>query len=154
MTKKAAVPVSLEDQLCYAIYSTGIAIQRAYKPLLDKLGLTYPQYLALNLLWQDDEQNVGEMAKRLALESSTLTPILKRLEHAGLVQRIRNQENQREVIVKLTHQGKAMRFDAVCLNDSLLEMSGQSAADLARLNRDIVGLRDTIYGRIKSAGED
>lgn len=154
MTDQAAVPVSLEDQLCYAIYSTGIAIQRAYKPLLDKLGLTYPQYLALNLLWQDDEQNVGEMAGKLALESSTLTPILKRLEAAGLVKRTRNPANERQVIVMLTPQGKAMRYDAVCLNDALLELSGQTPANLARLNRDIVGLRDAIYGRIKGADED
>jgi hypothetical protein len=76
-------PPPLRDQLCYAIYTAGIAVQRAYKPLLDELGLTYPQYLALNMLWAEDEQIVVSIADRLALESSTLTPLLKRLETAG-----------------------------------------------------------------------
>ena len=88
--KKTSGPVPLNDQLCYAIYSAGMAIQRLYKPMLDELGLTYPQYLVLNVLWQEDEQTVGGIAEKLALESSTLTPLLKRLEAAGLVRRTRN----------------------------------------------------------------
>lgn len=72
--KKPNNPVPLDDQVCYAIYSAGLAIQRVYKPLLDRLGLTYPQYLVLNVLWREDKQTVGSIADRLALESSTLTP--------------------------------------------------------------------------------
>ena len=87
MTDEKQGPVPLDNQLCYTIYSTGMAIQRLYKPLLDELGLTYPQFLVLNVLWAEDSQTVGTIAEKLALESSTLTPLLKRLEAAGLVDR-------------------------------------------------------------------
>jgi DNA-binding MarR family transcriptional regulator len=149
MSHQAHVPVPLEDQLCYAIYSTGIAIQRAYKPLLDRLGLTYPQYLVLNLLWRDDGQTVGGIAGRLALESSTLTPLLKRLEASGLVQRTRNPSNERQVIVALTDKGRDLRSDAACLNQSLLELSGRTLADLAALNKNLVELRTAIYQHVE-----
>ncbi len=148
MTQDAKGPVPLDDQLCYAIYSAGMAIQRVYKPLLDELGLTYPQYLVLNVLWREDRQTVGGIADRLALESSTLTPLLKRLEAAGLVRRTRNPENERQVVVALTAQGRALRSRAGCLGDSLLAASGQSPEELGRLNRGIKQLRDAIYGHI------
>src|SRR5688572_33233252 len=99
-------PISLDRQLCFSVYGTSMAIQRAYKPLLDAMGLTYPQYLVLNVLWREDRQSVGAIAEQLALESSTLTPLLKRLESAGLVQRARNPENERQVVVALTEQGR------------------------------------------------
>lgn len=141
-------PVPLEDQLCYAIYSTGIAIQRAYKPLLDALGLTYPQYLVLNILWREDRQAVGKIAEQLALESSTLTPLLKRLEASGLVRRNRNPANERQVVVDLTDAGRALRARAGCLGDALLAASGQSPAALSDLNREVGHLRDAIYNHI------
>lgn len=140
-----APPVPLEDQLCFSIYSAEIAIQRAYKPLLDGLGLTYPQYLVLNVLWRKDAQTVGGIAHQLALESSTLTPLLKRMEAAGLVRRTRNPENERQVIIALTPEGDALRFRARCLNDNLLEASGQTVAQLGKLNQLIRQLRDAIY---------
>lgn len=152
MTDRNEGPVPLDDQLCYAIYSAGIAIQRLYKPMLDSLGLTYPQYLVLNVLWRDDEQTVGGIAERLALESSTLTPLLKRLEAAGLVKRTRNPANERQVVVALTDQGRAMRSRAGCLGESLLGASGQSPAALGALNADVRGLRDAIYGQIGGWG--
>ncbi|SMF89750.1 MarR family protein [Azospirillum oryzae] len=141
-------PVPLEEQLCFAIYSAGIAIQRAYKPLLDALGLTYPQYLVLNILWREDGQTVGSIAQQLALESSTLTPLLKRLEAAELIHRTRNPTNERQVIVSLTAEGTALRSRAGCLGDTLLHASGQSPAALARLNREIAQLRDSVYAHI------
>jgi len=141
-------PPPLHDQLCYAIYSTGIAIQRAYKPLLDGLGLTYPQYLVLNVLWAQDEQAVGRLADQLALESSTLTPLLKRLEAAGMVRRSRNPGNERQVIVALTPEGRALQQKAGCLGAALLEASGQSPEALGDLNRKIRGLRNDIYASI------
>ncbi|WP_118138350.1 MarR family winged helix-turn-helix transcriptional regulator [Oceanicella sp. SM1341] len=137
-------PVPLEDQLCYAIYSAGIAIQRAYKPLLDALGLTYPQYLVLNVLWREDGQTVGRLAESLALESSTLTPLLKRLEAAGLLRRTRNPANERQVLVALTEAGQALRARAGCLGEALLEASGQTPAALAALNRDLIRLREAV----------
>lgn len=148
MTENDTGPVPLEDQLCYAIYSAGIAIQRVYKPLLDKLGVTYPQYLVLNILWREDAQTVGGIAESLALESSTLTPLLKRLEAAGLVRRARNPDNERQVVVALTDAGRALRTRAGCLGDALLATSGQTPADLGELNSDVRRLRDTIYRQI------
>ena len=143
--KKSNPPVPLDDQICFAIYSAGMAIQRIYKPLLDELGLTYPQYLVLNVLWREDEQTVGGIAEKLALESSTLTPLLKRLETGGLVRRTRNPDNERQVVVALTDRGREIRSSAGCLGDALVASSGESPRRLGELNRDIKKLRDAIY---------
>ena len=148
MTDQASTPPALQDQLCYGLYSAAIAIQRVYKPFLDHLGLTYPQYLVLNVLWAEDGLTVGTIADRLALEASTLTPLLKRLEDAGLVRRIRNPENQRQVVISLTEAGTAVRSQAGCLGQALLEASLQSPEELGNLNRDIRRLRDAIYAKI------
>jgi len=148
MTDHPNVPLPLDDQLCYAIYSAGMAIQRLYKPLLDALGLTYPQYLVLNILWREDGQTVGGIAEQLALESSTLTPLLKRLEAAGLVRRTRNPANERQVVIELTDQGRALRPQAGCLGEALLAASGQPPERLGELNRDVRELRDALYGDI------
>jgi len=147
-----APPVPLEDQLCFSIYSAEIAIQRAYKPLLDGLGLTYPQYLVLNVLWREDAQTVGGIAQQLALESSTLTPLLKRMEAAGLLRRTRNPENERQVIIALTPEGDTLRFRAGCLNANLLEASGQTVSELGKLNQLIRQLRDAIYAHTGALG--
>jgi MarR family transcriptional regulator, organic hydroperoxide resistance regulator len=141
-------PMSLDDQLCYAIYSAGIAIQRAYKPLLDELGLTYPQYLVMNILWREDGQTVGHIAEQLALESSTLTPLLKRLEAAKLIDRARNPQNERQVVVALTEQGRALKPRATCLAERMLVTSGLSPQALGDLNRGVRDLRDRIYRSI------
>lgn len=146
----AAMP--LDDQLCYAVYSTGMAIQRAYKPLLDGMGLTYPQYLVLNVLWREDGLSVGAVAARLALESSTLTPMLKRLEAAGLVRRSRNPDNERQVVIALTDAGRAMEARSNCLGEDLLEASGHQPAELAELTQRLGRLRDLIYGHIGGWG--
>jgi DNA-binding MarR family transcriptional regulator len=143
--KKLNNPLPLDDQLCYAIYSAGMAIQRVYKPLLDELGLTYPQYLVLNILWREDNLTVGSIAERLALESSTLTPLLKRMEAAGLLRRTRNPANERQVVVGLTDKGRELRSRAGCLADALLSSSGQSPTHLNQINRDVRELRDAIY---------
>lgn len=148
MPKTENPPVPLDEQLCFAIYSAGIAIQRAYKPLLDALGLTYPQYLVLNVLWREADQTVGAIAHQLALESSTLTPLLKRLEVAGLIRRARNPENERQVIVSVTDKGTALRSKAGCLGDTLLIASGETPAALGRLNRQMAELRDAVYAHI------
>jgi len=148
MTDRDNPPVPLDEQLCFAIYSAGIAIQRAYKPLLDAMGLTYPQYLVLNVLWRQDGQTVGNIAQQLALESSTLTPLLKRLETAGLIQRTRNPDNERQVIVSATEEGLAMRSRAGCLGDTLLQASGETPGALGKLNYEIAHLRDSVYDHI------
>jgi DNA-binding MarR family transcriptional regulator len=143
--KKLNNPLPLDDQLCYAIYSAGMAIQRVYKPLLDELGLTYPQYLVLNILWREDNLTVGSIAERLALESSTLTPLLKRMEAAGLLRRTRNPANERQVVVGLTDKGRELRSRAGCLANAPLSSSGQSPTHLNQINRDVRELRDAIY---------
>jgi DNA-binding MarR family transcriptional regulator len=147
---KTNPPLPLDEQLCYAIYSAGMAIQRVYKPLLDELGLTYPQYLVLNVLWREDSQTVGGIADRLALESSTLTPLLKRLEVAGLVRRTRNPANERQVVVALTDQGRELKSRAGCLADALLSASGQSPTHLNEITRDVRELRNAIYAHTGS----
>lgn len=141
-------PPPLDDQLCYAVYSAGLAIQRIYKPLLDELALTYPQYLVLNVLWREDGQTVGGIAEQLALESSTLTPLLKRLEAAKVIRRSRNPDNERQVLVTLTDEGHALRSRAGCLGVSLLAASGQGPGELGQLNHDVRRLRDAIYTQI------
>jgi len=141
-------PPPLDDQLCYSIYSAGMAIQRAYKPLLDGLGLTYPQYLVLNVLWREDRQTVGRLGEQLGLESSTLTPLLKRLEANGIVERARNPDNERQVIVALTDAGRALESKAGCLGAALLEASGQTPEALGELNQGVRSLRDSVYGSI------
>ena len=145
MTSKTRGPVPLDQQLCYAIYSASIAIQRVYKPLLDELGVTYPQYLVLNVLWREDAQSVGSIAEQLALESSTLTPLLKRLEAAGLVRRVRNPEDERQVVISLTPKGSAIKSKAGCLGEALLAASGESLAQLGELNARVRELRDALY---------
>ncbi|NEH57899.1 MarR family transcriptional regulator [Rhizobium leguminosarum] len=148
MTERHNDPPPLHDQLCYAIYTAGIAIQRAYKPLLDELGLTYPQYLVLNVLWSSDGQTVGAIANALALESSTLTPLLKRLETSGLLRRTRNLSNERQVVIGLTDKGRALQHKARCLSDTLLAASTQTPQALATLNSDVRHLRNAIYSQI------
>lgn len=157
MNTPSIPPLSLDEHICYAVYSAGMAIQRVYKPLLDELGLTYPQYLVLNVLWHEDRQTVGGIADRLALESSTLTPMLKRLESNGLVTRSRNPRNERQVVIALTDQGLAMQSRVRCLGEALFAAADHSPEDLAALNRQIRRLRDAIYshtGQWKVAGDN
>jgi DNA-binding MarR family transcriptional regulator len=146
--RDAGPPPPLDDQICYAIYSAGIAIQRIYKPLLDELGLTYPQYLVMNVLWREDSQTVGAIAEHLALEPSTLTPLLKRLETSGFVTRTRNPENERQVVIALAEAGRGLRARAGCLGQALLEASGRSSAELGQMKSEIKALRDAIYSEI------
>ena len=140
-------PLKLEDQLCFALYSASIAVSRLYKPLLDRLGLTYPQYLALRALGEHDAQSVGAVAERLSLEPSTLTPMLQRLEARGLVMRRRNAGNQRQVIVSLTEAGRRLDAEGACLGALLLSASGATPQALGRLTREVKALRDAVDAR-------
>jgi len=131
----AALP--LDDQLCFSLYATSMAITRAYKPMLDRLGITYPQYLVLHALWEQDGRTVGAIAERLALESSTVTPLVKRLEAAGFVTRQRNPTDERQVQVRLTPHGAQMREACGCLAETLLERTGMDGEALGILNRGV-----------------
>ncbi|CCV15840.1 MarR family transcriptional regulator [Mesorhizobium sp. STM 4661] len=138
------MPLPLDNQLCFTLYATSMAINRTYKPMLDEMGITYPQYLVLNALAEADGMSVGTVAHRLALESSTITPLVKRLEQAGLVTRQRSQVDERQVQVDLTTAGRALLVQCNCLNSTLIERSGMTPAQLDTLNRQIQALRDAL----------
>lgn len=110
----------LDEQLCFALYSASRLMTAAYRPLLDELGLTYPQYLVLLALWEDDSRTVGELGRRLHLDSGTLSPLIKRLEAAGLVMRHRSSTDERRVGVALTTAGRALEERAACVPQRLL----------------------------------
>jgi len=146
MAKKYAadLPLMLGNQLCFAVYSTGHAFNRVYKPLLDKLGLTYPQYLVMLVLWERDGVPVKDIGERLFLDSGTLTPLLKRLEAAQLVKRTRSSEDERQVLIALTPQGHALKERARTVPSSLLSASACSVAELSAMKNEIVALRDRL----------
>jgi len=104
--------LKLDNQLCFALYSTSHALTKAYAPLLERLGLTYPQYLAMLVLWESDGVTVKELGERLRLDSGTLTPLLKRLEAAGLVRRERDKRDERQVRIHLSEAGLALKAEA------------------------------------------
>lgn len=104
--------LKLENQVCFPVYAASRLITRLYNPYLDELGITYPQYLVMLLLWEEDGRNVSELSKCLYLESNTLTPLLKRLESAGLIERTRKKEDERNVIINLTKKGNALKENA------------------------------------------
>lgn len=138
--------VPLDGQLCFSLYGAAIAVNRAYKPLLDELGLTYPQYLVVAVLTEKDGQTVGEIADRLGLEPSTITPLVKRLEQAGHMTRRRNPDDEREVKVTLSKQGRDLYARTGCLRAELLKRSGMTANELIAFNRQIQKLRDAVAG--------
>lgn len=133
--------LQLDNQLCFALYSSSLAMTKRYKPLLEPLGLTYPQYLALLVLWERDGIGVGELGDRLFLDSGTLTPLLKRLEAGGLVQRERAADDERRVLVHLTAQGRALRARARAVPRELAGATGCGAAELRALTRQLRQLR-------------
>lgn len=136
MSTTAAPNLHLEDQVCFALYSAARAAQQAYRPLLDELGLTYPQYLVLLVLWERDAQTVSALGERLHLDSGTLSPLLRRLDEHGFIARERQTTDSRRVTVRLTAAGEALRERAVDVQRCLLDAVGLSPADLLAL-RDL-----------------
>ena len=147
------LPLLLGNQLCFAVYSTAHAFNRFYKPMLDRLGLTYPQYLVMLVLWEQDGLPVKEIGERLFLDSGTLTPLLKRLEAAGLVKRTRSSEDERQVIVALTAQGEALKEKARSLPLSILAASDCSVAELSALKKEVEQLRDKLNAALSERVE-
>jgi DNA-binding MarR family transcriptional regulator len=135
-----AIP-PLDDFLCFAVYSTGFAFNRVYRKLLAQLGLTYPQFLVMVALWGEDGPTVGTLGEKLSLDTSTLTPLLKRLEAMGLVDRRRSAQDERRVIVTLTPKGVAQRAQAGDVLKCVHAAADLDPADFARLTRDIQALR-------------
>ena len=141
MTTKANTP-QLADFLCFAVYSANLAFGKAYKPILDELGLTYTQYIAIIALWEQDNQTVSGLGEKLFLESNTLTPILKKLEAMGYVNRARDAADERQVRVGLTPSGRALRESA--LNKNLRDATGLSAEEFPVVQKSVATLRDNL----------
>ncbi|MCF6370362.1 MarR family winged helix-turn-helix transcriptional regulator [Rhizobium halophilum] len=143
-SEKTREPPRLEAQLCFAIYGAAHAFTRTYKPLLEPLGLTYPQYLVMLTLWEEDRQAVKAIGERLGLDSGTLSPLLKRLEQAGLVERLRDKQDERQVRIVLTEKGKTLSREAAGVMQAIGAAAGCSLEEMEDL-RD--GLRE-IKGRL------
>jgi len=135
---------TLDAFLCFSVYAAGLALNRVYKPLLDGLGLTYPQYLVMVVLWEQDDQTVGSLGRRLMLESSTLTPLLKRLEGMGNLTRTRDDKDERVVRVQLTDRGRALKTEAADIPRCVEAATGLARPDLERLVADMQALRQSL----------
>lgn len=150
MVHKKPLPDSalrLDNQLCFALYSASLAMTKLYKPLLEPLGITYPQYLVMLVLWESDGVMVSEIGERLFLDSGTLTPLLKRLETAGLLTRLRDADDERRVRIKLTAAGRALKRQAAEIPACILETTQCTPSTLLSLGQDIKAFRDLLMRR-------
>jgi DNA-binding MarR family transcriptional regulator len=136
----------LADFLCFAVYSANLAFGRAYRPILDELGLTYTQYIAIIVLWESGSLTVSALGEKLFLESNTLTPILKKLEAMGYLRRQRDPADERQVLVSLTDEGRRLRENA--LGKSLFDATGLTAEEFPKLQKAVVALRDNLIKSI------
>ena len=143
--------LKLDNQLCFAVYSASLAMTRLYKPLLEKLGLTYPQYLVLLVLWERDGLTVSELGERLSLDSGTLTPLLKRMEIAGLVARTRAADDERRVALSLTDAGRALQRRAAGVPHQVACATGCKLTEISELTTRLQQLRDHVADHLALA---
>ncbi|AVQ05494.1 TPA: MarR family transcriptional regulator [Xanthomonas vasicola pv. zeae] len=136
--------LQLDNQLCFALYSANLAMHKLYRGLLKALDLTYPQYLVMLVLWETDERSVSEIGERLYLDSATLTPLLKRLQAAGLVTRTRAANDERQVIIALTETGRALRHRAGAVPEQVFCASACSLDELRQLKQQLEKLRSSL----------
>lgn len=136
--------LQLDNQLCFALYSASLAMTKVYKPLLDSIGLTYPQYLVMLVLWEKEGLMVSEIGEKLSLDSGTLTPLLKRLETSGLVTRIRAVDDERRVHISLTAAGRALKLQAAAIPGCVLNASHCSLPELVALTQQVQALRQQL----------
>jgi DNA-binding MarR family transcriptional regulator len=145
MDKKAiAEQIGLENLLCFAAYSTSHAFSRFYRPMLEKLNLTYPQFVVMMVLWQEEKTTMKALADKVMLDSNTLTPLLKKLEAAGLVTRARNKDDERVLDVAITDKGLALRPDGKLAALELAEASGETLEGVIDLQQRLVKVRENI----------
>ncbi|MCM3772900.1 MULTISPECIES: MarR family winged helix-turn-helix transcriptional regulator [Priestia] len=137
--------LQLENQLCFSIYATSREITKVYKPLLDKLGVTYPQYLALLVLWEHETLSVKKMGELLYLDSGTLTPMLKRMQDQELVIRQRSNEDERVVFISLTEKGKKLRDKACHIPEEVFSMTNKSQGELEKLKETLQELLQSLH---------
>lgn len=142
MTSANKSASKLADFLCFAIYSANLAYGRAYKPILEKLGLTYTQYIAIVALWEQDNQTVSGLGEKLFLESNTLTPILKKLEEMGYLRRTRDPTDERQVIISLTDAGRRLREKGLGMN--LVEATGLPPDEFVKVQKAVASLRNNL----------
>lgn len=140
----ADAPLLLDQQLCFALYSANLALHKLYRQLLAPLAITYPQYLVMMVLWQQDDVTVSQIGERLFLDSATLTPLLKRLESAGLLLRQRSRQDERQVAVTLTDAGRSLREKALAIPDSVRCASACDLEQLQSLKGQLESLRDNL----------
>ncbi|MEN0107754.1 MAG: MarR family transcriptional regulator [Pseudomonas sp.] len=140
--------LKLENQLCFALYSTSLAMTKVYKPLLQALNLTYPQYLAMLVLWEADGITVGELSQHLLTDPGSVTPLLKRLEAEGLLTRTRSSQDERVVELRLTDKGRALQEQALNIPACILKASEQQPEQLLELKTDLVALRNGLQNAI------
>ena len=141
-TPAVCVPQQIDEQICFAIYSTMLGLNKVYRDLLKDLEITYPQYLVMLVLWERDGLTVGEIAERVFLDSPTVTPLLKRLEAAGLVSRDRSPQDERQVLITLTPAGRGLRQRASHLPQCIVDASGTELAELIDLRDRLLALRE------------
>jgi DNA-binding MarR family transcriptional regulator len=141
-----APSVALDDQLCFALYSASRAVTARYRPVLDQLGLTYPQFLVLMTLWEHDDQNVREISDRLDLDSGTMSPLLKRLDAAGLVTRERSAADERQVRVRLTDAGRALQQPACGVSAMMIDALALDVEQFAALKRQLEEITERVGG--------
>ncbi len=139
--------LKLSDYLCFAIYSANLAFGKAYKPILESLGLTYTQYIVVIALWEEDNQTVSGLGEKIFLESNTLTPILKKLEAMGYLHRQRDPEDERQVRVGLTEAGRLLREKALSMN--LVAETGLQPEEFPKIQGSVVTLRDNLLKAVK-----
>lgn len=144
--KTAALDLKLADFLCFAVYSSNLAFGKAYKPMLERLGLTYTQYITLVVLWEEDNQTVGSLGEKLFLESNTLTPILKKLEGMGYVRRQRDPQDERQVRITLTEAGRTLRTG---LTEDGFPQTGLNPDEFVQMQKAIVKLRSNLVRSMK-----
>ncbi|HEY1058224.1 MAG TPA: MarR family transcriptional regulator [Limnobacter sp.] len=137
-------PLSLDNQLCFSLYSTSLAITQFYKPLLEPIGLTYPQYLVMLILWKEDGLSLINIARQLGQQPGALTPVLKRMAEQGLLTRERSNEDERQLKIHLTDNGRDLRAQALMVNRCLFEKCGISTAQLLKLKAELDELRAKI----------
>ena len=137
----------LADFMCFTVYSANLAYGRAYKPLMDALGLTYTQWITIVALWEEDRVTVKALGEKLFLESNTLTPILKKLEEDGYLTRRRDPEDERQVIVSLTDEGRRLRERGA--QRDLVQASGLDAEEFAQTQKTVARLRDNLIAHVR-----
>ena len=144
------LPSRTDELFCFAIYSAGNVINRSYTPHLSELGLTYPQYVTLVALWEKDAVSVGHLCQKLLLETSTLTPILQKLEKQGHITRTRDRNDERKVVIRLSASGRAMQEKATAITRCMIDGTGMELEELDQMVSAIARMRDNLIAQRKT----